>query len=204
MKQSEKQRLITRTREAVAQMKVGHSKVKEYAEKAAAGFSPTNADRYRTLAEIVWWLIAADAGDDAIALLDALCEVDEEYYWMFHALSSVFATRAWLREKRKEASAQEDAQRARQWIYRDPNAKAITETEIRNALKRFDGFVADATRARGTITALHTFSHALRCLVMYQQCAIAGDPAAKTIQPDEFSTRMDIGVRELRRRIEAW
>src|SRR5262245_42819994 len=105
MKQTEKQRLTGITRKAVERIAGGHPQIKAYAEKAATKFSPTNAKTYRELSEIVWWLIAADAGEDAMALLDALCEVEDEYYWMFDALASSFATRAWLHSKQKDAAA---------------------------------------------------------------------------------------------------
>ena len=52
--------------------------------------------------------------------------------------------------------------------------------------------------------ALHAISHALRVLVMYQQFANAGDPASMEIPPQEFTTRLDSGIRELRRRINTW
>jgi hypothetical protein len=204
MKQSEKQRLAALTREAVAAIS-GSPKIKEYAEKAAAKFSPTNAEQYRKLSEIVWWLIAINRAEDAMVLLNALCEVDDEYYWMFHALGSAFATRAWLHTKQDEdAAAREDAQTALHWIQRDPNAKAITKSEINGALERFDGWLDRATGERGTMTALHVISHALRVLVMYHQFAKAGDPTAKAVRSREFTSRLDFGVRELRHRIESW
>jgi len=182
MKQSEKQRLMARIRDAVARMTVGNPRIKERAEKAAAKFSPTNAERYRTLSEIVWWLIAADCGEDAMALSGALCEVDDEYYWMFHALGSAFATRAWLNTKHnRAAAARDDARTALRWIHRDPNAKAITKSEARGALERFDGWLARAASEKGAMTALHVMSHAMRVLVMYRQFAKAGDPAAKAV-----------------------
>jgi hypothetical protein len=54
------------------------------------------------------------------------------------------------------------------------------------------------------VTALNVLSHALRVLVMYQQFAVAGDPAAKSVPASEFTTRLESGIRELRRRIDAW
>ena len=205
MKQSEKQRLTARTHDAVARITGDHPKIKEYAQKAAAKFSPTNAEHYRTLSEIAWWLIAADLGEDAMGLLDALCEVDDEYYWMFHALASSFATRAWLRAKQKQAAAaRTDARAALRWLHRDPNARAITEAEVRGAAERFDGWLARAADERGTRTALHVISHALRVLVMYQQFGKAGDPAAKAVGSRGLTARLESGVRELRRRIESW
>src|SRR5262249_22804733 len=154
-------------------------------------------------AEIAWWLIAVDRGRDAMGLLDALCEVDDEYYWMFHALASAFATRAWLRANHKEAAAaRDDARTALRWIHRDPNPKPITKSEVRGALDRFDDWLGRAAGERGTMTALHVLSHAMRVLVMYQQFAKAGDPAAKAVPSREFTRRLDSGVRALRRRIE--
>jgi hypothetical protein len=205
MKQTEKQRLTGITRKAVERIASGHPQIKAYAEKAATKFSPTNAEQYRKLSEIVWWLIAADAGEDAMALLDALCEVDDEYYWMFHALASSFATRAWLHSKQKDAAAaRTDARTALRWIHRDPNAKAITKDEVRGSIKRFDGWLDRAASERGTVTALHVLSHAMRVLVMYQQFAKAGDPAAKCVTSRDFTTRLDSGVRRLRHRIDTW
>src|SRR5258708_30964923 len=132
MKQTEKQRLTGITLKAIERIASGHPQIKAHTEKAAAKFSPSNAEQYRKLSEIVWWLIAADAGEDAMGLLDALCAVDDEYYWMFHALASAFATRAWLHSKQKNATAaRTDARTALRWIHRDPNAKAITEDEVR-------------------------------------------------------------------------
>jgi hypothetical protein len=204
MKQSEKRRLTALARDAVAQISDGLPKLKECAEKAAAKFSPTNAEQYRTLSEIVWWLIAVEGDQDAVRILDALCEVDDEFYWMFHALGSVFATRAWLRAKqRRVAAARDDARAALRWIYRDPNAKPISEFEVRGALERFDGWLARATAEEGAMTALRVMSHAMRVLVMYQQFAKAGEPAAKAVPAREYTTRLDMGIQELRRRIES-
>ncbi|MEZ6143687.1 MAG: hypothetical protein R3B84_24245 [Zavarzinella sp.] len=205
MKQAEKQRLTALTRDAVAQLTTCPSKVKEHAEKVAARYSPTNAEQYRKLSEIVWWLIAVDCVEDALGLLDAICEVDDNYYWMFHALGSAFATRAWLRARYEQvAAAREDALTALHWIGRDPNSKAITESEVRGALERFDGWLERAAGERGTVTALHVLSHALRVLVMYQQFAVAGDSAAKAIPPGEFTARLESGVQTLHRRINSW
>lgn len=105
MKQPEKQRLTDLTRKAVRRFVNEHKPIKIRAEKVAAKFSPTNADQFRQLSEIVWWLIAVEAFEDAMGLLDALCEVDDEYFWMFHALASSFATRAWLHSNQKQAAA---------------------------------------------------------------------------------------------------
>jgi hypothetical protein len=205
MKFSEKQRLIALTRDAVQKINTGNPQIKARAVKASVKFSPTSAETYRELSEIVWWLIAADAHEDVMNLLDALCEVDDEYYWMFHALASSFATRAWLHSQQKNAAgARHDAQMALQWICRDPNAKAISAPEITEALKLFDDWIVRADRETGTVTALHVLAHAMRVLVMYQQIAKAGDPAAKSVAPREFSSRLNSGIKQLRHRIEAW
>lgn len=205
MKQAEKQRLMALTRDAVALISSSPPKIKEYAEKAAAKFSPTNAEQYRKLSEIVWWLIAVDRDQEAMGLLDALCEVDDEYYWMHHALGCAFATRAWLHAKQGQpAASKEDARTALRWIHSDPNAKPIAASEVRGAFERFDGWLECAAGERGAMTALDVISHAMRVLVMYQQFAEAGDPAAGTFPPDDFTTRLDSGVRELRLRIEKW
>ena len=204
MKQAEKLRLTARTRDAVAKIGVGNPKIRERVEKAAAKYSPTNAEQYRTLAELVWWLISADCGDDALAVLDALCEVDGDYYWMFHALGSAFATRAWLHANRNcPTDSRNDARTALRWMHREPNSKAITESEARGALKRFDGWLARAADEKGAVTALHVVSHAMRVLVIYQQAAKAGDPAATTVPARQYTTRLESGVREARRRIES-
>lgn len=203
MKQSEKRRLTELLREAVTRISAAPSKLKGYAEKAAAKFSPTNAAQYRTLAEIVWWLIAIECDQDAMGILDALCEVDGDYYWMFHALGSAFATRAWLHGKQKNAvAAREDARTALRWIHRDPNPKAVSETEVSGALERFDGLLARAAGEKGTMTALRVAAHAMRVLVLYQQFAKAGDPAAKTVQSREYTRRLISGVQEMRQRVE--
>jgi hypothetical protein len=205
MKLTEKQRLTAITREAVERISSGHPQIKTHAKKAAAKFSPTNAEQFRKLSEIAWWLIAADAREDAMGLLDALCEVDDEFYWMFHALASSFATRAWLHSKQKNAvAARTDAKTALCWMHRDPNPKAITQNEVRRSIKRFDDWLDRAANENGTVTALHVLAHAVRVLVMYQQFAKAGDPAAKCVDSKELTTRLDSGVERLRQRIDEW
>ena len=71
-------------------------------------------------------------------------------------------------------------------------------------LGRVDTWLDRAANERGTMMSLQVLSHALRVLVMYQQFAKAGDPAAKAIPSREYTSRMNLGVRELRRRIESW
>jgi hypothetical protein len=204
MKQAEKQRLTALAREAVENLTCAE-KLKQRVAKIAGRYSPTNAEQYRKLAEVVWWLIAVDCDEDALAVLDALCEVNDESFWMFHALASALATRSWIRAKRGEkAAARADAQAALGWIERDPNPKAITQSEVRGALERFDGWLERAAGERGTVTTLQVLSHALRVLVMYSQFAVAGDPASKAIPAREFATRMDAALLELRRRMDGW
>jgi hypothetical protein len=205
MKQDEKQRLTLLARAALARITGGHAKMREHAQRAAAKYSPTNAGQYRTLSELVWWLIAADSGAEAMGVLDALCEVKDTYYWMPHALASSFATRAWFHGKQKNAAAaRRDARSALEWVRRDPNGRAIRVTEVRGALARFDEWVTRAATEKGTLIALGVLSHAMRVLVMYQQFGKAGDPAVKRVGAREFTTRLDSGVRELRQRIESW
>jgi hypothetical protein len=151
-------------------------------------------EQYRKLSEIVWWLIAVDCDQDAMVLLDALCEVDDNYFWMFRALGSLRHSDA--------SAARDDAVSALRWIQRDPNAKAIAESEVHGALERFDAWFARVCGEKGAITALSVLAHAMRVLVLYQQFGEAGDPAAEMISSSEFSARLDSGLQELRRRIE--
>lgn len=204
MKLSEKQRLITLMRDAAKEISDRNSQIKARVLKASEKYSPTNANSYRELSEIVWWLIAADAPQDAMTLLNALCEVEDEYYWMFHALASSFATRAWLHSTQHNAvGACNDAENAVQWIRRDPNAKAISIEEIGGSLQRVDDWFDRADRETGTMTALHVLSHAMRVLVMYQQIATTGDAAAKSVAPHDFTSRLDFGLKKLRHRLSA-
>lgn len=205
MTQAEKHRLTVLTRDSAARIVITHPKIKEHIDRAVRSYSPTNAKQYRALAEIVWWLIASDSADAAADLLDALCELDDDIYWMPHALASAFATRAWLNAQRKRATeARTDARSALRWVQRDVNYRAITAVETRHAIERFDGWLSRAEGERGTLTALQVISHALRVLVMYQQLGRAGDAAAKTIPAREYSNRLDAGLLALRRRIDSW
>lgn len=101
MKQSEKLRLIKVTQNAISRIGNVHPEIRARANKYGVKFSPTNKTKFREICEIAWCLIATDAKTDAMRLLDALCELDDEYYWMFHHLASAFATRAWLHSKQK-------------------------------------------------------------------------------------------------------
>ena len=94
--------------------------LRERVERCAAKYSPINATQFRELAEMVWWLIALEEHGDALRLLDAMCEVDDESYWMFHALASAFATRAWLHARNEGvAQSNDDANRAAAWLGRE-------------------------------------------------------------------------------------
>ncbi len=205
MKQAEKQRLTDGTRDAINAIACDHREIKSRAQKVAAKFSPTNATKFKELSEIIWWLIAAESYPDAMRLLDALCEVDDEHYWMFHAMASSFATRAWLHSKLKKTSnARHDAKTALEWIHRDPNPKSITKSEINTTLKRFDDWLDRADNEKGTVTAVQVLSHGLRVLVMYQQFGKAGDPASKSVPSREFTLRLNSGISKLKARLDDW
>lgn len=205
MKKAEKQRLTTLVGEAAQGISCEHSLIKEHVARIASNYSPTNAEQYRSLSEIVWWLIAVGAHADAMRLLDAQCEVNDDYYWMFHALASSFATRAWLQSKHKHAAAaRNDARTALEWIHRDPNPVVITKSEVNSSLERYDSWLSAADRDQGALNSLKVLSHALRVLVMYQQFAKAGDEAAKSVASRDYTTRLNSGVTKLRRQLEAW
>ena len=202
MKQAEKQRLAKLTRGAIERMS-DRSQIRVRAKKIGCKYSPTNADNYRELSEIVWWLIAANSYSDAMRLLDALCEVDDDLYWMFHALASSFATRAWLHARLKNRTASlSDAQAALRWIHRDPNPRPITKAEVSNSIKRFDEWLERADGENGSVTAAKVLSHALRVLVIYQQLAKGGDAAAKSVPSRDFNFRLNSAIKKLRTRID--
>ncbi len=202
MKKAEKMRLTALTRDAALGITCDHPLIKDHLEKVASKYSPTNAEQFRSLSEIVWWLIAVDAYQDAMRLLDVQCEVDDDYYWMFHALASSFATRAWLNSKQKNvAEARNDAKTALQWVHRDPNPKEITKSELNAMLGRFDAWLADSGHDHGPIAGLQVLSHALCVLVMYQQFAKAGDKAAKGVAPRDYTNRLNSAIRKLRTRL---
>jgi hypothetical protein len=205
MKQAEKQRLTDCAREAINDIVCDHREIKSRAQKVGLRFSPTNADKFRELSEIVWWLIAVESYQDAMRLLDALCEIEDEYYWMFHAMASTFATRAWLNSRLKKTSeARHDAKKALAWILRDPNPKPITKLEIDKSLNRFDDWLERADNETGTVTAIQVLSHALRVLVMYQQFGKAGDPATKNVPVREFTIRLNSAIERLKSKLLAW
>jgi hypothetical protein len=205
MTKDEKLRLTNLTRAALTGIACEHPRIRAWADKCAAKFSPTNADQFRTIGELVWSLIAIDAATDALRLLDALCETDDELYWMFEALASAFATRAWLHSKNKApAKSSSDAKTALGWLQRDPNPRPVTQAEVAGALKRFDGWVDRADKEKGHVTAVQVLSHALRVLVIYQQLAKAGCDAAKAVPWREYNTRISAGLARLRQRLDAF
>ena len=203
VKNAERKRLTVLMRDAVARLSSVPPKVRVRAEKAAAKYSPTNGEQYRDLAELTWLLIAAGCDDDAMGVLDALCEVDDKYYWMYDHIPLTFGTRAWLRTKIGDVDgSRDDARKVLEWLHRPKNAKPLTEADARDALKRFDIWLDRARNEKGAVTATHVLAHALRVLGAYEQCAAAGDPGAKSVESIDYSARMTTGVEELRRRIQ--
>ena len=116
-----------------------------------------------------------------------------------------FATRAWLHEQHGRLdAARDDAKKGIEWLMRTCKARPMTEEEGRKGLERFDVWLERAKGERGFLTAAHVLAHALQVLVLYRQFGTAGDQDILTIPPEEFTTRLDSGVGELRRRIESW
>jgi hypothetical protein len=205
MTKDEKLRLTALTRSTLLKIKCKHPQLRERADKFAAKFSPTNAGRFRNLGELAWCLIAMDAKTDAMRLLDALCEINDGYYWMFHGLASVFATRAWLHSNRMDATKSlRDSNAALGWIERDPNPRPVTKSEAQGALKRFDEWIARADREKGVVTAISVLCHAIRVMVIYQQLAQAGCDGAKSVPMGEYNTRINASLTKLRHRLDAW
>lgn len=203
MKQAEKQRIVAMTQAAVEQITAAHAQLKARAEKIAKKFSPTNFQQFTALVDIVWWLIAVDAYRDALRLIDALCELDDEIYWTYCGLADAYATRAWLKLKLKDApGARRDAHKALGWIARDPNGSPVTEDEARKALSRFDGFVERADGEKGTIMALTIYGLAMRILVKYQQFAKVGDAGAKCVPAREYASRLSPALKKMKARLE--
>jgi len=191
MKQSEKKRLKTNAIQAIGDISNQYDETKARAVKLAKKFSPTSAESCREICELVWWLIAESAFVDAERILDVLCEIDDEYYWMFHSQASTFATRAYLHNRLKNTTASKnDSKSALAWLQRDPNFEPITKSEVDGALSRFDDWLERADNENGRITALHVLSHACRVLVMYQQFAKAGDAAAKSISARDYTKKI--------------
>lgn len=205
MKNAEKARLTELVQLAVVNLTVAHPQIRNRIQKCAEKYSPTNLDRFRDLAEIAWWLIAVDAQSDAIQILDALCEVNDEYYWMFQALASAFATRSWLHTRAGESVQRiADAERAFDWFNREPNAKQVTKKEIQQNLKRFDDWMDRAINEKGVIHATQVLSHALRVLVIYQQFARCDFEPARSIEPHEYGDRIATALTMLRERLDGW
>jgi hypothetical protein len=180
--------------------------IRQRAKKLAAKYSPTNASDFRDLSEIAWWLVATDSLDEAAGLLDALCEVNDELYWMPDALASAHATRAWVHGRRGDRQlASRDSQAVLRCLERDVNFKRVTQGEALGAVKRFDGWLerVEEHEAGAPMRAASVLAHALRVLAIYQQLAKAGCTAAKVLAPPEYRKRMEVAVRELRVRLES-
>jgi hypothetical protein len=151
---------------------------------------------------MVWWLIAMEERRDALRLLDVLCELDDQYYWMFQALASVFATRAWLHAQNKSfAQSADDANRVAEWLRREPNAKPITKKETQANLRRFGDWVARAENERGDVTAANVLAHALRVLVIYDRLAAGGCQAAQVVPAAEYESKIQDALVQLRDRL---
>lgn len=174
MTKVEKLRLTERVQGAVAVLGVESSFCRQYLEKSGAAFSPTNFNRFRDMLHGAWWLIALEAYDDAKRLLDALCEVDDDFYWMFEWLASTFATRAWLYSQQGNTEAsQADAEAVCRWLARDPNAKPRKASEYRKALERCDIWYASVEKETSVKSSASTLCSAMILLVLYQQVAYA-------------------------------
>jgi hypothetical protein len=206
MNTAEKKRLIGLVQAAVADWKSVAPPIHERAQKLAAKYSPTNAAIFRDLSEIAWWLIATDALDEAAGLLDALCEVNDNLYWMPHALASAHATRAWVHGRRGDRKlSSQDAQAVLRCLERDINYKPVNKREALGAVKRFDGWLdrVEEHEAGAPMRAASVLAHALRVLAIYQQLARAGCAAAKVLTPLEYRKRIEAAVRELRDRLKS-
>lgn len=174
MTKAEKLRLTERVQGAVVALDLEHALCRQYLDKSAAAFSPTNCNRFRDMLHGAWWLIALEAFDDARRLLDALCEVDDDFYWMFEWLASTFATRAWLSAQQGNTEASRaDAEAVCRWLARDPNAKSPQVSEYRKALERCGTLYAAAEKETSAKSSASTLCTALILLVLYQQMAHA-------------------------------
>jgi hypothetical protein len=206
MNAAEKKRLTSLVPAAVAKWPSVAPPIRERAQKLAAKYSPTNATSFRDLSEVAWWLIAVDALDEAIRLLDALCAVNDKLYWMPQALASAHASRAWAHGQRGDRKlSSQDARSVLRCLEQDPNYKPVTKREASNALKRFDGWLDRERRdeSRAPLRAACVLAHALRVLVLYQQLAKADCPGAQGVTPPEYRKRMEAGLLRLRDRLES-
>ena len=174
MTKAEKLRLTELVHGAVAALEVENALCRQYLEKSAAAFSPTNFNRFRDMLHGAWWLIALEAYDDAKQLLDALCEVNDDFYWMFEWLASTFATRAWLHFQQGElVASQAEGEAALRWLARDPNTKPLRASEYRKTLERCDILYVSAEKEKSVKSSAGSLCTALILLVLYQQTANA-------------------------------
>ncbi len=170
----EKTRLIKGVQEAVAVLEVENLLCRQQVQKSAATFSPTNFNSFRELLHLIWWLIALESYGDAQRLLDALCEVNDEFYWMFEWLGATFAARAWLHSQQGETEASQlNASELLHWLARDPNAKSLRVSEYRKALERCDIWYASAEKDKSVKSSASSLCTALILLALYQQAAHA-------------------------------
>lgn len=202
MKTAEKQRLTQLVREATDSLSVTHPLVRDRLQRLAAKYSPTSFARFNEFADMVWWLIALNERDDAFRLLDALCEVDDDYYWMFEWMNYTFATRAWLHARaRRPAKSAADAATAAAWLERDPNAKPVTRKQIRKCVKR----ATERIHSDNTIgiTTARVLSNALDLLVFCQQLAHTGCKAAQTVPIAEYDSLIEEGLTRLSKELKS-
>jgi hypothetical protein len=189
MTKVEKVRLTELAQGAVAALEVENALCRQYLEKSAAAFSPTNFNRFRDMLHGAWWLIALEAYDDAKRLLDALCEVNDDFYWMFEWLASTFATRAWLYAQQGTIEAsQADAEAVCRWLARDPNAKPLRVAEYHKALERCGIWYASAVKETSVKSSASMLCTAMILLVLYQQAAYARAEHEAVSRYDEHLT----------------
>ena len=174
MTKAEKLRLTELVKDATAALGLENLFCRQHLEKSAASFSPTNFNSFRDVLHGVWWLIVLEAYDDAERLLNALCQVNDDFYWMFEWLASTFATRAWLHFQQGElAASQADVEAVLRWLARDPNAKPLRASEYRKALERCDILYVSAEKEKSVKSSAGSLCTALILLVLYQQMANA-------------------------------
>ena len=174
MTKAEKLRLTELVKDAAVALGVENLFGSKHLEKSTASFSPANFNSFRDVLHGVWLLIALEAYDDAKRLLNALCEVNDDFYWMFEWLGATFATRAWLHFQQGElAASQADGEVVLHWLERDPNAKPLRASEYRKTLERCDILYVSAEKEKSVKSSAGSLCTALIVLVLYQQTAHA-------------------------------
>ncbi|WP_184192255.1 hypothetical protein [Armatimonas rosea] len=191
--------MTERVQGEVAALRVENLLCRQYLAKSAAAFSPTNFNRFRDMLHGAWWLIALEAYDDAKRLLDALCEVDDDFYWMFEWLASTFATRAWLYSQQGNTEAsQADAEAVCRWLARDPNAKPLRVAEYHKALERCDIWYTPAENDSSVKSSASMLCTALTLLVLYQQMAQA---RAEPEEAQGYAERITVALALLKQKL---